>query len=381
MSEDKSKNNDIENPPLDESIDEKYENEMESTLETIKTEFYKNIPENPNVYVLKESNSPLTLSYDNSENEDEEEEEEEDRFKELSMEQIERSLDKYYDDSENKFSSELDVMITFMKGQKNLYIQCYLVSQRKLHLLMIPAILISTLLTFFSPLFPACEYSWNTGVSAGLNGLTATLITLINYLKLETSTQTFYNTARQFDKLETNLEFVASKMMFIEKEQQKSIAVYEKIQEVESKIHEMKEWNSLFIPDEIRGLFPIICHINIFSFIKRMETSKKNLIARFKDVKNEIRYIYYQLESKHNKKHQRLQERLNYLYEIKEKIKDDLIHYRNAYSYIDEVFTIEIKHARNNSFWCNRFREKKCDDSCESHNPIVDKYIHCLLSK
>ena len=365
---------DIENPSTNENIDKKYEQNMDQALNTIKNEFYKNIPQNPHLYVHKDSDSPLTLSYENSDNEEE-------NFKELSMQQIEQSLDKYYDDSENKFSSELDVMITFMKGQKNLYIQSYFVSRRKLNLLMIPAILISTILTFFAPLFPSCEYTWSTGVTAGLNGLTAAFIALINYLKLETSTQTFYNTARQFDKLETNLEFVASKLMFVEKENDKSTIVYDKLQEVESKIHEMKEWNSLFLPDEIRGLFPIICHINIFSFIKRMESNKKGLLVRFKDVKNEIRYILYQIDSKKSPNNERLDKRLQFLLEVKDKIKDELIHYRNAYSYIDELFTIEIKNARNLSFWFYLFKNVSKQDSCNSTNPVVDKYIHCLLAK
>jgi 6-pyruvoyl-tetrahydropterin synthase len=365
---------DVENPPINENIDKKYEQDMDEALNVIKTEFYKNIPENPNLYIHKESDSPLTLSYDNSDNEEE-------NFKELSTQQIEQSLDKYYDDSENRFSSELDVMITFMKGQKNLYIQSYFVSKRKLNFLMIPAILISTILTFFTPLFPSCQYGWSTGVSAGLNGITAAFIALINYLKLETSTQTFYNTARQFDKLETNLEFVASKLMFVEKEKEKSNIVYEKLQEIESKIHEMKEWNSLFLPDEIRGLFPIICHINIFSFIKRMESNKKGLLMRFKDVKNEIRYIYHQLDNKKSLNKERLQGRLQFLIDIKDKIKEELIHYRNAYSYIDELFTIEIKNARNSSFWFYLFKNVSKQESCNSINPVVDKYIHCLLAK
>ena len=365
---------DVENPPINENIDKKYEQDMDEALTVIKTEFYKNIPQNPHLYVHKDSDSPLTLSYENSDNEEE-------NFKELSTQQIEQSLDKYYDDSENRFSSELDVMITFMKGQKNLYIQSYFLSQRKLNFLMIPAILISTILTFFTPLFPSCQYTWSTGLSAGLNGITAAFIALINYLKLETSTQTFYNTARQFDKLETNLEFVASKLMFVEKENDKSNIVFEKLQEIESKIHEMKEWNSLFLPDEIRGLFPIICHINIFSFIKRMESNKKGLLIRFKDVKNEIRYIYYQLDYKKSLNKERLQGRLQFLIDIKDKIKEELIHYRNAYSYIDELFTIEIKNARNSSFWFYLFQNVSKQVPCDSTNPVVDKYIHCLLAK
>ena len=165
-------------------------------------------------------------------------------------------------------------------------------------------------------------------------------------------------------------------MMFIEDENNKSKIVFEQIQDVETKIHELKEWNSLFIPDEIRGAFPIICHINIFSFIKRMETSKKNLIMKFKDIKNEIRYIYSRKNIHSNEK--RINKRLKHLLECKEKIKEELNYYRNAYSYIDELFTIEIKNARENSGFFNFCKTQKhiCKDM---KNPIVDKYL-CIFS-
>ena len=381
--------NDIENPPLQneindivneqisliehEDIDEQFTTKMNNNLQLIRDEFQKNAPKMPNPYLFHVSDSPLTISYNNSDDENYQEK----PFKSLSIEQIEQSLDKYYDDSDNKYSSELDVLITFMKGQKNLYIQCYLSSQRKLNCLMIPAIIISTLLTFFSSMFPSCESKWNIGFTSALNGITTLLIAIINYLKLETSTQTFFNTARQFDKLETSLEFVASKIMFVEEEINKSKIVFEQIQDVETKIHELKEWNSLFIPDDIRGIFPIICHINIFSFIKRMETNKKNLILRFKDIKNEIRYIYHSSNSQHNEK--RINKRLKHLLETKDKIKEELNFYRNAYSYIDELFTIEIKNARERSFWYKQKKEsKKCHE--KHSNPVVDKYLYCIFS-
>ena len=158
---------DIENPPLmeevqniidenitlieHENIDDKYHLKMENDLQRIRTEFQKNIQHNPNIFNRDNSNSPLTISYNNSDDEDQDH-----RFKSLSLNEIEQSLDKYYDDSENQISSELDILITFMKGQKNLYIQCYLLSRKKLHCLMIPAILISTSLTFLSSMFPSC---------------------------------------------------------------------------------------------------------------------------------------------------------------------------------------------------------------------------------
>ena len=138
----------------------------------------------------------------------------------------------------------------------------------------------------------------------------------------------------------------------------------------------MKEWNSLFLPDEIRGLFPIICHMNVFSFIKRIETNRKSLVERFKDVKNEIRYILYNNNINESvEQSNRIHKRLQYLIGSKEKMKQTLIHYKNAYSYIDELFTMEIKNARLYSFW----RTAKHNCGYDQSNPIVDQYIQGLI--
>lgn len=105
-----------------------------------------------------------------------------------------------------------------------------------------------------------------------------------------------------------------------------------------------------------------------------MESNKKVLIIRFKDVKNEIRSI------RHNKHSHpsRVEKRLEYLYESKEKIKEELGHYRNAYSYIDELFTREIKQAQQhkNIFPCFNLGSSNISDSIPHSNPVVDKYIH-----
>ena len=65
--------------------------------------------------------------------------------------------------------------------------------------------------------------------------------------------------------------------------------------------------------------------------------------------------------------------------ECKEKIKEELNHYRTAYSYIDELFTIEIKNAREKSIFS--FFQKKEIFSSDIRNPVVDKYLHCIFSK
>jgi hypothetical protein len=130
------------------------------------------------------------------------------------------------------------------------------------------------------------------------------------------------------------------------------------IQDVEKKIEEIKLWNSLFIPDEVRRTFPIICNINIFSFIKRIETNRRSLIIRLKDVKNEIRYIFHLrklrshgLKTASQDMEERENCRLKLLLEVKDKTIEELMKYRSVYSKIDEMFTREIHIANSISLW------------------------------
>jgi len=332
--------------------------------------------------MCEESNSPLTLSNNNSDNEGDGHET---HFRQLTMTEVEQGLDKHYDENDDKYSSELDILITYMKGQKNLYLQSHLLSQRNLNMLMVPTLLISSVVTIFAPLIQ--KYYWSGGVISGLNAFIALLISLSNYYKLESSTQTFYNTALQYDKLETSLEFVASKIVFMEDDHhQLSKIVFEKINEIEQKISEIKDWNPLFIPNDIRIMFPVISHINIFSFIKRIETNKKGLIAKYKDVKNEMRYILYRITKKHEDSAAsgRHEKRIQVLLEAKDKIKEELVHYRNAYSHIDEIFTIEIKNAEKKKKWFQYFKETCSEENglakYTETNPVVDKYMHYIFS-
>ena len=86
---------------------------------------------------------------------------------------------------------------------------------------------------------------------------------------------------------------------------------------------------------------------------------RKNLTIKFKDVRNEMRYIVYKWKNKgldifatYEKEEPQFvneKKRMLYLLQIKDKIKDELMHYKNAYGYIDEIFVHEIKNAENAS--------------------------------
>jgi hypothetical protein len=191
--------------------------------------------------------------------------------------------------------------------------------------------------------------------------------------------------ANHYDKLETSLELTNSKLMFLEKEKEKKTLVLNKIKDIEKKMNEIKESNKTLIPEEVKIIFPIICNINIFSFIKKIEIYKKNLIIKFKDVKKEIGYILH-----HNSADLPLgtkeQNRLQFLYQVRDKIKNEFIDYRNAYGYIDDLFTKEIKCAetkKNNilSYYCYCLFYTNASATIKTRgvNPIVDKYFDFIF--
>ena len=317
------------------------------------------------------------------------------RYNKLCYEDIERALDKYYDISQdNKYSSEIDILTTYARGQKNLYIQSKHITQRKLNCLMFPSLMLSAFITIVAP-FIECQH-WSPGLVSGVNAIIALFISLINYLKLESSVELYLQIANQYDNLETSLELTNSKMMVLNREEDISTLVLTKIKEVEKKIIEMKLPNSILIPEEVKSIFPVICHINIFSFIKKTEVYKKNLIEKLRDVSNEIRLILYNWECKSvkimdisnsditNIEKVKEKTRILYLYDIKNKIKDEIMELRTTYGFIDEVFTKEIKTAeirKNEWTFCIPCFKKKVSMKgyLKNANPIITKYYKTMF--
>jgi len=291
-------------------------------------------------------------------------------FRKLTYKEIEKSLEQYDINDSFKYSNELEILITYLKGQKNLYIQSKNLTQFKLNLLTIPAILIASGITIIAPFIS--HYEWSGAIVSGVNATITLLISFLSYFKLESCHQTFSHLANQYDKLETSLEITNSKLMFMENQMEQNQLIMSKIREFEEKIFEIKESCVAFIPEELKPLFPIICHLNVFSFIKKVESYKKTLIIKYRDVKNEMRYILCKSQERiynnnnnnnnmNNNKSganyspnsssvdiQREKERLFYLTNMKSKLIEDIVQYKNAYSHIDNAFIEEIQNAENN---------------------------------
>lgn len=306
-------------------------------------------------------------------------------FKKLTYQEVEMSIDKQYT-KELKLSSELDILLTYLKGQAHVFSQSNRVTKQKFNMLMFPAIFITGTITVVGPFFD--QVSWSGWVLSVLNALLTVLIAMNNFMKWQALAEIFLSISNQYEKLGLSVEMSRNQILFSENVEEKHSLILEKMKETEKRIMDIQyTYNNLVIPYEIQLLNPIISHINIFSFIKKIEQYKKVLIMNYKDVKNEIRYIMFkwEQESAPAEKKQEEMEKLQLLLKQKEQLKNELIHNNsnNVYAYIDNLFIREIQHSEKyysfHSIDLYLFCRPKATERFEYGNPIVDNYLNFIF--
>jgi len=295
-------------------------------------------------------------------------------YRKITFEEIERSLSKYYDKN-NKYSNQVDILISFMRGQKHLYRQSNYITQMKLYAITITALSLTSFITVITPFIR--ESYWSIAVISGGNAIATVLITILNYLRFESACNTYTFLANHYEQYEHTLELTNNKLMFMENEGEQNKIVLEKIREVEFKMGETRELCPIVIPEEVKRAFPVIANTNIFSLIKKMDMQRKLLVIKFKDIKNEIRYILHKWETNPSSSTQKIHEktRLLYLMEMKDKIKTELIEFKDGYSQIDSLFSREIKYAINRGFGCF----KKQIDYTAFDNLVIREHLDMIL--
>ena len=288
-------------------------------------------------------------------------------LKRLTFKEVRDSINKYYE-TDDKYSNELDILQTYLKGQKHIFSKAVDIIQIKTTWILIPAALGSAAITIIAPIIR--EFVWSGIFISGLNALVFVLFFICYYCKLMSSDIVYRQLSSQYERLEHSLDI--NKLM--ESGKDRSSIILEVLKESEKKLADLKETSILGLPSDIKVIFPILYNVHIFTFIKRIEVYKKNLIIKFKDVKNEIRYIEWKWGEKIENKEKT---RLEFLCKIKEKIKNEILHYKNAYGCMDELMTKEIKRADQMPIclWSSSSMSKRMNID----NPVVSAYFSTIF--
>lgn len=307
-------------------------------------------------------------------------------YTKLSYTDVKSQIDKAYaPDILHKYSAALDILASYLKGQKIIYMESRHDTVRILNFLMLPAIFISSLVSVLVPI------NVTPHLLSGLSAFVAFILAIINYLKLDAEAQAHKISAHQYDKLQSNVEFQSGQVLlfndplllhdtFVRQCQEhdtnpvalaaltvKRQAAEDKliqemrssIETIQEKITDIKETNQFIIPRRIRQTYPLIYNINIFAVIKKIDDYRARTLTDLKHVKNELRYIAavqqqqaqgqqqqgqgQQGQAQQGQAQQAQLQRSSALFSHKKELINTILYLNTAFSMIDKLFEKEIQ--------------------------------------
>ena len=339
----------------------------------------------------------------------------------ISFQELRQKLQKQYNTNlVHKYSTTLDVFARYIQCHHMLYSEASHCCSFRLNAFMLPCIFLSTSCAVLSSVYDDAILLF-----AIINGVITFLLAIISFLKLDARAESHKISAYQLSKLKSQIEFSSGELLLYDNEpflnnanyvneqleewkkthvgscdeKQKELLSIQKEKEakfmrnIEKTIVEIKEAlkniednNHFELPVHILRKYKTIYQMNVFLYMKSIDTYKNILLNDLRNVKNETRFYGTFFKDSSSTIQDNMKSKYVKLYNQKNQLLREYFELNKGYSLIDamlqqEIINIELR----STYWFWRSPQdhpsyKPCTHiGCvdEQGSYLLEKVLHC----